>query len=249
MEFALPTIHDIAIDIDGRRFEGSWYVTMNDMIVNYNGHTASTAERATSANEIALDMLGDLVRDHYVDLKSIPSHLPPAVRQAAHYYLNSLDDDQTVNELVASFGQSTVASQVHRQLSWLCVNALGMIVPFWKLMCDNDAPEQTFRGLRQWLDDPSHPVDWSTARRPSVAMRDGVKVSDCDSCRLEPTADAVAQTADYLQTADASSVVAALLFAAGAYDEGCHSPDTPDRFEKWLVFGALLPACQCKPVD
>ena len=249
MEFTLPPVHDIEIEIDGRRFDGSWYVILGDMIVNYNGYTVSTHERTTDADEVAVEMLHDLVRKHYIGLDSLPDNLPTRIRDAAHNYVNAFGDDQPTHELVSSFGESIVGSDVHQQLSCLCVNAIGMIVPFWKFMCDSNTPETTYRELRHWLDDPSHSVDWSSAQRPSLAMRDGERVGDCDACRLEPTADAVAKAAAYLRTADPSLAVDVLLAAASAYDEGCHSQDSPDRFEKWLVFDVLPRACRCEPLD
>jgi hypothetical protein len=194
-------------------------------------------------------MLRDLVRKYYISLGSLPASLPTPIRDAAHVFVNSFDDDQLTRDLVSAFGESTQAAEVHRQLSWLCVNATGIVVPFWKLMCDSDIPEKTYLGLRNWLADPSHAVDWSSAQRRSFATRDGQRVTDCDACRLEPIADAVAKTAEFLRTAESSVAVDALLAVAAAYDEGCHPHDLPDRFEKWLVFDVLPRACQCKPLN
>jgi hypothetical protein len=123
-----------------------------------------------------------------------------------------------------------------------------MIVPAWKHMCDGNAPEETLNDLRKWLRDPMHAVDWATVITPAVGRRDGVPVGDCDACRLIPTADAVASTARYLQSADPADATAALLSASSAYDEGCHSDDAPDRFEKWPVFDVLQAALECKPI-
>ncbi|PQO25369.1 hypothetical protein C5Y96_23805 [Blastopirellula marina] len=248
MGFKLPDIHEISIDVAGRRFDGSWYIILHDMVVNYNGHAASTPQRASDAEEVALSMLRDLVAKHYMPLESIPPDIPPAIRIAAHQYVNSNDDESVTADFVASFGPSVASSAVHRQLSWLCVNALSMIVPAWQHMCDSNVAEETFHALRKWLQAPRHEVDWQTATSPAVALRDGVRVGDCDACRLEPIADAVASAARYLQSADSADASACLLSVSYAYDEGCHTRDAPDRFEKWLVFDVLQTSLECLPV-
>ena len=249
MEFKLPDVHEISVDVDGQRFDGSWYIILNDMVVNYNGYTASTAERKAGADEVAVRLLRDLVEKHYTRLESISAAIPHAIRLAAHRYVNSPDEDSGAADFVASFGDSVKESAIHQQLSWLCVNALWMIVPAWKHMCDGNAAEDTFNNLRQWLQDPTHTVDWPTATTPAIALRNGVRVGDCDACRLEPTADAAAHAARYLQSAHSVDAAATLLSASYAYDEGCHSIDAPDRFEKWLVFEALQTSLQCRPLN
>lgn len=248
MEFKLPEIHDLRVEIEGRRFDGCWYIVGDDMVVNYNGYTASTRQRQTNADDIAQAMLRDLVEKHYVRLESISTSVPQPIRLAAHRYVNASDEESAAQELVASFGDSTAGTLAHRQLSWLCVNGASMVVPAWKFMCDGNAAEETLNDLREWLQNPLHAVDWATAIRPAVGRRNGIPVGDCDACRLEPTADAVASTARYLQTADPADAATALLSASYAYSEGCHSEEAPERFEKWLVFDLLLPALECKPV-
>ena len=249
MEFKLPEIHEISVDIDGERFNGSWYIILNDMVVNYNGHAASTPQRKTDADPVAVRMLRDLVEKHYARLESIPSGIPHSIRLAAHRYVNSADEESAAAELVASFGDSIAGSTVHQQLSWLCVNAISMIVPAWKYMCDGNAAGETFYNLRQWLEDPMHAMDWSIVTTPAIALRNGVRVGDCDACRLVPIADAVASTARFLQSAQSADATAALISASCAFDEGCHSSDAPDRFEKWLIFDVLQTALVCKPID
>ena len=249
MAFTLPPVHDIAIEIEGRTFEGSWYVVLGDMVVNYNGHTAKAHKGASDADTVAIEVLRDLVRKHYICLDLLPANLPAPVRNAAYIFLNSFHVGQPAHDLVSSFGESVLGSRVHRQLSWLCVNAIGMVAPYWKFMCDSDTPERTYLALRKWLADPSHSVDWALAQSPSIATRNGARVGDCDACRLEPIADAVAKTATYLRTADSLMAVDALLAVASAYDEGCHPQGSHDRFEKWLVFDVLPQACQCKSLE
>lgn len=249
MGLGMPEVHDITVEVDGQTFEGAWWVSLNDMIVWYNGYGARTAQQSEGANEIALKMLEELVREHFIPLNSVPLSLPPAVRETAHNYLNSMDDQQLTAKLIRSFGSSVVGSQAHRQVARVLINALGMVVQFWKDMCDDDVPEKTFNDLRQWMSDSSHPVDWQNACKPSVAKRNGVQVVDCDACRLVPIADAVAQTARYLQSANTESAVEALCSVAGAWDEGCHFRDVPDRFEKWIVYEVLPFALECRQLE
>lgn len=249
MEFKLPDIHEISVDIDGDRFDGSWYIILNDMVVNYNGYTSSTSDLATDADEVAVKMLHELVTKHYVQLESIPASIPQAIRLAAHQYVNSSEEETDAGRFIAAFGESATESAVHKKLSWLCVNALSMIVPAWKHMCDGNSAEDTYNNLRQWLQDSTHPVDWPVAKTPAIARRNGVRVGDCDACRLEPTADAVASAAKYLQSGKPDDATAILVSASYAYDEGCHSRDAPDRFEKWLVFDVLQASLDCKPID
>lgn len=116
-------------------------------------------------------------------------------------------------------------------------------------LTSGDTPEKTYRDLRNWLVDPTHTVDWESAQIPCIALRDGERVGDCDACRLEPTANAVASTAFYLRTANPEKAVDVLRSTSAAFDEGCHSQDSPDRFEKWLVFNVLPRACRCEPID
>lgn len=249
MKFKLPEIHEITVEVDGERFEGSWYIILGDLVINYNGHTASTHQRKTNADAVAKKMLGDLVEKHYVRLETIPAGIPQTIRQAAHHYANGSLEESAAAELVASFGRSIVGSLTHRQLSWLCINGISMIVPAWKHMCDGNAAEEVFADLRQWLQDPLYAVDWATATTPAIALRDGIRVGDCDACRLEPTAEAVAHTARYLLSANAADATAALLSASDAFDEGCHTPDAPDRFEKWLVLNVLKSALDCQAIE
>lgn len=248
MKFKLPETHNISVEIEGQRFDGCWYDLRGEVNVIYNGYGASTYDRETNANDVALAMLCTLVQKHYIKLESIPARLPQRIRLAAHDYVNASDEESAAQALVASFGDSIAGALVHKQLSWLCVNGTSMVVPAWKYMCDGNAAEETLNDLRTWLQDPAHSVDWASAVTPAVGRRGGVPVGDCDACRLEPIADAVASTARYLRSADPVDATAGLLSARYAYDEGCHSDEAPDRFEKWLVFEVLEAALDCRPV-
>lgn len=252
MELKLPPNQELRIEVDGEVFHGSWYIILDRMVVNYSRYTTSTHEFQTNAAAVVERMLRELVEKHYTRLGSIPSAIPQTIRLAAHRYvnrlINSVDEDEATADLVASFGESVTGSAAHRQLSWLCVNSISMIVPAWKFMCDGNAPEETFNTLRNWLQNPEQVVDWSAAMTPVIPLRKGARIDDCHACRLEPTADAVASTARYLRSADIADAIAALCAACYAYDEGCHSSDAPERFEKWLVFDVLSTALACQPL-
>ena len=181
-----------------------------------------------------------------MQLESLRAVVPHQLLAAAHEYVNSAEEDVATEEFVAALGDPGRLS--HQQISWLCVNALSMIVPTWKHMCDGDAAGEVYGQLRNWLEDSSHEIDWVVATVPAVARRNGERVEDCDACRLEPTADAIASAAAYLHTSKPSDAIACLLAANSAYQEGCHTADAPERFEKWLVFEALPVSLQCEPV-
>jgi hypothetical protein len=245
MSFRLPDVHDIAVVVDGRTFEGSWSIVLGQLVVYYNGHASGVENPHEAHDEVAREVLRELVREHYVPLEAIAADLPAVIREAAYVYVNNLDEEDSAAGLVAAFGDTEPGSTTHRQLSRLCVNALTPIVPFWKLMCDTNGPEQTLDNLRSWLEDPAMPVDWEAACRPEVALRDGEVVGDCDACRLEPIATAVAATAEYLQFADAPAAVAALDHASFAWSEGCHLEENLQRFERWLALDVLPSASVC----
>jgi hypothetical protein len=249
MTYGLPESFDIETEIDGRCFDGAYSIVFGDLVVYYNGHTSSARKPQTNTREIAIRMLQELVRVHYVEIDLIPSDLPERIRNAAFEYVNSFDDDEPIRKLIQAFGESTVGSEVHTQISWLCVNALQPIVPFWKAMCDDDGPERTLADLRLWLKDRSHSVDWESARQPALALCDGIKIEDCDACRAEPIAKAVANCADYLQTADTDAAVKTILHAWGAHAEGCWPQDEERPFERWFVEVALPNALRCRSTN
>lgn len=249
MPFELPETIDIEQEIDGRRFEGAYSFMLGDMVVYYNGHTKSVRKPDADTQKVALDMLRQLVQENYVGMGSIPRDLPQRMREAALEYVNSFDDEEPIRALVESFGEASVGSHTHTQLSWLCVNAVQPIVPFWKFMCDDDTPERTLDDLAQWLCNRAHSVDWESARQPAVARRDGLKIVDCDACRAEPIAKAVAHCANYLQNGQIESAVETIFEAWGAHSEGCWPEDEQRPYERWLVEFALPNAFQCKPAS
>lgn len=247
MKFSLPKVVDIQTEMAGRTIKGSFYEVLGDLVVNYNGRTASVKKPKTHLHEVALELFQKLVQEHYVPISAIPGELPEPMREAALEYVNSMDEDESVRALILSFGEFPIGSRVHQQVSWLCVNSLHLIVPFCKWMCGDDGPERILASMIRWLKDPSYPLDWESARRPLEARLGGVKIEDCDACRVEPIAQAVACCADYMQTANIDSAVKTLLSAWGAHAEGAWPPDQDQPFELWLVQIALPHAYRCEP--
>jgi hypothetical protein len=247
MTLEIPDFTDIEVEIDGRQFRGAYSVMLGDLVVYYNGHTSSVRKPTTNLREVAVDLLRELVREHHVDISSLSSELPQAIRDAALAYVNGFDDDTLIRDLIESFGSAPAGSVAHSHVSRLCLEALQPIVPFWKFMCDDEGPVQIVGELNRWITDRSFRIDWESARRPFICYRDGQRVQDCDACRVEPIAQAVAHCADYLQTGNMDSAVATLAQACAAYDEGC-SPEGEERsFEQWLVEEVLLKAYRFKP--
>ncbi len=248
-------MHDISIEIGGERFEGCWYIVLGDMVVYYDGQTAKTPLSKANVADTPWRMLRELVEKYYTRLDSISLTIPQAVRLSARELVNTgfrlgnaRREEAVTAKFVMSFGESVAGSLVHQQLSWLCINAVSLIVPAWKHLCDGNAAEETFESLRRWLQDPTQTVDWSSAVQPAVALRAGIRVGDCDTCRLELIADAVASSARYLQSADSAEATATLLSATWAYEEGCHPQDAPERFEKRLIHEVLPAAIECQPL-
>ena len=247
-DFSLPKVTDLEISVDGRTVTGAYSVVLGDLVVYYNGHTASVRKPETNVYETAMQMLQDLVRQNYIEIDRVPGELPEPIRKAAVEYVNSFDEDAPIRELIKAFGQADIGSQVHTQVSWLCINALQPIVPFWKAICDDDAPQQLLAELLRWMNDRSYRINWETARQPLIARRDGLKIVDCDACRVEPIANALAHCAAYLQTANSDSAVKVILEAWGAHAEGCWSEDETRPYEQWFIEVALPNAYQCRAV-
>ena len=247
-DFSLPEVTDIEIAMDGRTVAGAYSVMLGNLVVYYNGRTSSVSKPESNVHETAIQMLQDLVRQNYIEINRVPSELPEPIRQAAAAYVNSFDDDEPIRELLNAFGQSDSGSHVHTQVCWLCINALQPIVPCWKTICDDDAAQQILAELQRWLKDRSYLINWEAARQPLVARRGGIKIEDCDACRVEPIANALAHCADYLQTAHTDSAVKVILEAWGAHAEGCWPADEERPYEQWFIEVALPKAYQCQEV-
>ena len=242
--------YDISIEIDGERFRGAWSNLMGEMVVYYRGFTASTYPVPEEPDTMAKEMLASLVREHDVDLDALPNSIPEAIRVAAHEFMNADMDEEceAIEDLVHAFGESPIDSLPHQQLAWMCVNALSMIVPSWKHMCDDDVAEPAHAKLVQKLLDADIQIDLSSMSTPLIAKRNGIPVADCDECRLRPTAEAIAKTAAFMQTGESNAAIDALSSAYDAYEEGCHIDEAPERFSEWLALEVLQPSLECKPI-
>ena len=243
-KFDFPQPHNITIDVDGERHSGDWCIMLNDLVVYFQGFALSCPVPTTDRESVAKEMLKTLVLEHYVPRELLATVVPQHLLDPAHKYLNTFDDDEPLKELIAAMGPFTVGSTGYLQVARMAVDATGLVVPYWKMLCDDDAPAQIYARLRSWLQDSSISIDWQASRQPCVARSDGHIIEDTDSCRLEPIATAVASLASYLQSANPRDAVRCLQSVSEAYSEGCHSAGAPDSFEKWLVIAALPRALQ-----
>lgn len=241
MEFKLPESHQIILEIEGEQHEGSYYFLFGKMVVNFKGNTNSCNIPEGEPQTAAVQIFRNLVEEHYVNLSEIPIEWPENIRQAAYAYINSDEDESSLDDLIKSFGESKPGNQAFRQIAHLTLIALQVVVPAWKEICDGNELEKTTTELWKWLEDPDHEIDWEAACKPKAALRHGQQIEDCDACRAEPMADAVAATATFLRTADVDAASEALSSASAAHDEGCHPDDEFDSFQRRLVF-SLLPS-------
>jgi hypothetical protein len=244
----LPESFDIEVKVDGNTFQGAYSVILGDLVVYYHGRTLSMRKPEADLQRHGEKMLVRLVQECYVDPEIVPRELPEDVRAAAIEYVNSHDNEDAIYTLVESIGESPTGSENHRRVAFLCLNALQPIAPCWKYLADDNAAERLHSELVAWVQDGSKVVDWEKACTPLVGIRDGDRIQDCDACRIEPIANSLAATANYLQTGSTDSAVEALLDAWGAANEGCW-PEENGEFEQWLVSVALPRAYLCKPVD
>lgn len=241
MEFQFPESHPLEIEIEGVKHKGSFYFLLGQMVVNFKGNTSSQIAPEGETHDAAEQMLRTLVQEHCVSISEIPSEWPEDIRQAAHACINSGDDESSLDDLIRSLGEPEPDSLAFKQIAILCLKSLDVVVPAWKEMCDANDLEETTAELWKRLEDPDHSIDWEGACSPKPALRQGKQIKDCDACRAEPLAEAVAATATFLRTANIESAFDALSSASAAHDEGCHPDDEFDSFQRRLVF-SLLPS-------
>lgn len=241
MEFKFPESHPLEIEIEGVKHKGSFYVLLGQLVVNFKGNTSSQIAPEGETHDAAEQMLRTLVQKHYVSISEIPSEWPEDIRLAAYAYTNSGDDESSLDDLICSLGDPQHRSLAFKQIAILCLKSLEVVVPAWKEICDDNELEETTSKLWRWLENPDHAVDWEAAREPRAALRHGKKIEDCDVCRAEPLAEAVAATATFLRTSNIESAFDALSSVSAAHDEGCHPDDEFESFQRRLVF-SLLPS-------
>lgn len=247
MEFQFPESHPVEIEIERVKHKGSFYFLFGQMVVNFNGNTSSQKASEGATDDAAEQMLRTLVQEHYISISEIPSEWPEDIRQAAHAYINSGDDESSLDDLIRSFDDPEADSLAFKQIAILCLKSLDVVVPAWKEICDDNELLQTTAELWKRLEDPDHSVNWEAVCSPKPALRHGNQIEDCDACRAEPLAEAVAATATFLRTANIESAFDALSSASAAHDEGCHPDDEFESFQRRLVF-SLLPSvlAHCK---
>ncbi|MFH5803235.1 hypothetical protein [Alienimonas sp. DA493] len=176
---------------------------------------------------------------------------------AAHPDLEA-DGRGDVVRLLPAFGPFAPGDETHARLCWLCVNAVRMVRHCWDEIAENpDARDRLFaladvlRGDWFRKGEGAEP-EWAPLTEAAVALRDGTKVSDCDSCRVEPVAAAVAHAARFARDGDRSDAAACLRNVQWAADEGCwwHDPaepaSAPAEWAVWFVLHALPAAWRCE---
>jgi hypothetical protein len=245
--FKLPKVTDISVKVNGRRIKGSYSIILGNLVVYYRGRTSSIRKPETDLDAVASQVLEELIRQTRAETEAAPNDLPPHIRAAAAKCVEDFEEDRRIRRLIDSFGPSIVGSDAHMQVSWLCLNVLTPVVPAWKSVCDDDAPEQILAELRGGMSDPSRAVGWERAERPLVGRRNGIPIGDCNACWIEPIARGVAGCANYLRTANVASAVTAIQEAWTAYNEGCWPQSEQRTFEKWFVDVALVYACRARP--
>ena len=152
--------------------------------------------------------------------------------------------------LIPAFGSSAVGNDTHRRLCWLCVNAARMVRHCWDEMAENPDARDALEVLAAHLRGAE--VDLDPLTEPAVAVRDGRRVSDCDACRVEPVAAAVATAALFALHADVNDAGVCLQHVQAAADEGCWWDDASDAraadrpFAAWFVAYALPASWRCE---
>ena len=250
MDFKLPEVFDIWTTVDGRRAKGS-YARVLGLTVYYRGDAEAVPwpEREEDVPVVARKILEKLVRERNAKAGSAPRDLPAPVYQAAAVYLDCDDEVKAVEKLVRSFGDLELGTEGHEQVACLLLNTLSPIVIFWEFLCDDDLPMETLRSLKAWYVDRAHEVDWKLARQAAEARRDGEIIVDCDACRAEPIASAVASCASFLHGDGVEHAVEAICQADYAQSEGCWPASEERSFQRWLVEVALSKSCRHALID
>lgn len=102
LEFKRPEIYDIGFESDHMRFEGSGYVILRDIVVNHRGFTSCVSEPATGNDEVTIRMLRALLEQHYTLLECLAAEIPSPFLDAAHEYVNSVEEDVATEKFFAA---------------------------------------------------------------------------------------------------------------------------------------------------
>ncbi len=76
MEFKLPKLYDIGFESDHIRLDGSWFVILSDMVVNYRGFTSFVSEPALGNDEIAIRLIRALSEQYYAFVEPLAAEIP-----------------------------------------------------------------------------------------------------------------------------------------------------------------------------
>ena len=121
MGFNLPEFIEIQCRARRSFVSGFLIQTMlGELVVYYHGHTSAVLEPDEGIDLVAVDLLRELIREHMVDIDSIPEDLSANMRSAALEYVNDFEDTARIRALLDSFGPVTMNSDTYRQIAWLC---------------------------------------------------------------------------------------------------------------------------------
>ena len=153
--------------------------------------------------------------------------------------------------LLPAFGPFKPGDETHARLCWLCVNAVRMVRHCWDGIAENPDARDRLADLADllrgdwFLKGEGPEPDWAPLTEAAVALRDGSMVNDCDACRVEPVAAAVARAARFARDGDVNAAAACLQSVQVAESEGCWwcDPTEPDaaneEFAPWFARRAL----------
>ncbi|WP_395146620.1 hypothetical protein [Armatimonas sp.] len=180
------------------------------------------------------------------------------VLAAAESYVASLDDDEmgyeefeAETQLIDAFGIQEIGDAAHRCATWLCVLASQKVLYGWvALECEGDLPSQTIEAVSKWVHKGIEPMDWQLLITPAQARRKGRVIMDCDACRAEPIASAVAHTARFARTAVSTDAAQVLCDVFSAISEGVYwSERDPMDFQKWVGMVAIPAALELRSLS
>jgi hypothetical protein len=181
-----------------------------------------------------------------------------SILAAAQSYVVSLDDDEmgyeeieAETQLIDAFGIQKIGDDAHRCATWLCVLASQKVLYGWAaLECEGDLPSQTIEAVSKWVQEGIQPRDWQLLTTPAQARRKGRVIMDCDACRAEPIASAVAHTARFARTAAPEDAVQVLSDVFTAISEGVYwSEGDPMDVQKWVGTVAIPAALELRSLS
>lgn len=172
---------------------------------------------------------------------------PEALQAAARALLAYSAGEDSYRELISGFGELRPGTESHEKAVLFCCHAVRRVIYGWEALgCDGTLPEQGLTAVEQWVFTGAPVADNWTVDAP--ALRKGRRIVDCDACRAEPIASAVAELASFAQTADKEKGRSVLSDVAMAISEGIESPDSLE-FGNWLVQVALPAAWELRKLS